>query len=138
MVSKQEQVGLFIIRLGLGSFFLLWGLDKLFAPDSTIKIFDFFYLTSISVNTAYIVGVAEIIFSIIFLTGIWKRWTYGLGVLLHGVSTLSTWKQLLHPFGKNHLFIAALPILLALIALYIMRDQDTLWCLGTKRKKEEE
>jgi len=53
-------------------------------------------------------------------------------MVLHAISTVSTYSQLLSPFGKNHLFIAAIPVLGAFIALFLMRDDDTLWIVGWK------
>ena len=125
----KDKLALFILRIGLGSFFLLWGLDKIFASESTVMIYKIFYMSSITVSIAMIVGVVEVLFSLLFMAGMWKKWTYGLGMILHGISTLSTWKQLIAPFGKNHLFIAAIPVLAGFIALYLLRDQDTLWVL---------
>jgi len=36
---QREQVGLFILRVSLGLFLLLWSLDKLVVPEDTMKIF---------------------------------------------------------------------------------------------------
>jgi len=127
MKAKNEQIGLFILRVGLGLFLLLWGLDKILAPESTIKVFEIFYTIPIGVNAAYVIGVAEILLSIAIIAGYQKKYSYGLGLILHGISTLSTWKQLIDPFGKNHLFIAALPVLAGFITLYLLRDKDKLW-----------
>lgn len=127
--SRRLQAALFCLRLGIGVFFLLWSLDKFAAPDSTVKIFSHFYKTSIAKTTAYFIGALELGLSLVFLAGLWKRWTYGAILLLHAVSTLSTYPQLLSPFGKNHLFIAALPVLAACAALYLLREEDRLYSL---------
>ena len=127
MKFKREQLGFFILRFGLGLFLLLWGFDKIFSPESTVKIFEMFYFTGITVNSAYIIGALEIVLSIAILVGFQKKYSYGLGLLLHGVSTLSTLPQLISPFGKNHLFIAGLPVLAGFVALYMFRDRDKLW-----------
>ena len=127
MKAKNEQIGLFILRVGLGLFLLLWGLDKILSPESTLKVFEIFYFMPIGVNAAYVIGVAEVLLSIAIIAGYQKKYSYGLGLILHGISTLSTWKQLIDPFGKNHLFIAALPVLAGFITLYLLRDKDKLW-----------
>jgi putative oxidoreductase len=127
MLSKNQKIGLFILRIGLGSFFLLWGLDKLFASDSTVMIFKMFYKLPIEVSVATVIGVVECLFGLAFMAGWQKKYVYGLGVVLHGISTLSTYSQLLNPFGKNHLFIAALPVLAGYITLYLLRDEDTFY-----------
>lgn len=126
---QKEQVGLFILRVSLGLFLLLWSLDKLVAPEGTVKIFAVFYHMSISAAVAYVVGAVETLLSLLIIAGAWKRYTYAVGLGLHAVSTLSTWKQLLSPFGQNHLFIAAIPVLAAFILLYLLRERDTLWAV---------
>ncbi|PJA18504.1 MAG: hypothetical protein CO113_02270 [Elusimicrobia bacterium CG_4_9_14_3_um_filter_62_55] len=127
--QERLQAALFCLRLGIGVFFVLWSLDKLLAPESTVKIFSHFYKTPLSTTGAYAVGSLELALSLAFLAGLWKRWTYGAVLVLHGISTLSSYSQLLSPFGKNHLFIATIPVLAACAALYLLRDEDRLWTL---------
>jgi putative oxidoreductase len=126
-MRSKEKIGLFILRFGLGFFMLLWSLDKLIAPESTVMIYKMFYKLPITVTLAYLIGTIEVFLSLAIIMGLLKQWTYGLGVVLHGISTLSSWEQLIAPFGKNHLFIAGLPILAAFITLYMLRDRDTFW-----------
>jgi uncharacterized membrane protein YphA (DoxX/SURF4 family) len=128
--ENRLKAALFALRCGIGFFFLLWSLDKLVAPESTVKIFGHFYKTPLSTTGAYAVGGLELALSLAFLAGLCKRWTYGAVLALHAISTLSTYSQLLSPFGKNHLFIAALPVLAACWALYLLRDEDRLWSMG--------
>jgi hypothetical protein len=66
-----------------------------------------------------------------FVAGAWQRWTYGAVLLLHGVSTLSSWQQYLNAFD-NLLFFAAWPMLAACFALYLLRDADRLWTVGNE------
>jgi hypothetical protein len=126
---QREHVGLFILRVGLGVFLLLWSFDKLVAPEGTVKIFAVFYQIPISLSMAYGIGAMEALLSLLIIVGAWKRYTYGIGLGLHAISTVSTWKQLLSPFGQNHLFVAGIPVLTAFIALYFLRERDTLWAL---------
>jgi hypothetical protein len=49
--------------------------------------------------------------------------------VLHGISTLSSYRQYLDPFD-NLLFFAAWPMLAACFALYSLRDLDTRWTLA--------
>ncbi len=132
---QRERVALLVLRVGLGLFLLLWSIDKLMAPEGTVRIFEVFYKVSISLPLAYGIGVVEALLSILILLGAWKRYTYGMGLMLHGISTLSTWRQLLSPFGKNHLFIAGLPVLAAFVALYLLRERDTLWALDRREER---
>ena len=73
----------------------------------------------------YIVGGVQLIIVFAFLLGIKKKWSYGAIFLLHGVSTLSSFAKYFDPW-KSLLFFAAWPMLAAIYALYIMRDEDTL------------
>ena len=55
-----------------------------------------------------------------------------LGLAVHAVSTLTTYPELLSPFGENHMYIAALPVLAAFVALYLLRQHDALWTVGAR------
>jgi putative oxidoreductase len=59
--------------------------------------------------------------------------SYGLGFLVHAVSTLATYRELLAPFGDNHMYLAALPVLAAFATLFLLRRRDSLWSLDTLR-----
>lgn len=134
--SYRTKVALLILRLSLGGFLLLWSLDKLLVPQATVGIFSHFYRLPLTTGSAYAVGVLEAILSIAIMAGFRKTHTYGLGMILHAVSTLSSYEQLLHPFGKNHLFIAGIPVLGAFIALFLMREQDSLWEIQMTRTEK--
>ncbi|MGH9380189.1 MAG: hypothetical protein ACRD2Z_06210 [Thermoanaerobaculia bacterium] len=130
MAESKLTRALFILRVSLALFLLLWGLDKIVVSEATVGIFDYFYKVSIGTTAAQALGGLEILLALAILAGVWKTWTYGLGLLLHAISTLSTWRQLLSPFGENHLFIAALPVLGAFVALFLLRNEDTRWTLS--------
>ena len=130
MSNSELPVALFILRLGLGAFLLLFGIDKLIAPETTVEVFAQFYGLIVSHGMVYATGVLEILLGLAFLAGLWKTLSYGLGLLLHTVSTLATYHELLSPFGANHLFLAALPVLAAFIVLFVLRRHDTLWSAG--------
>ena len=130
MSNNKLSGALFILRLGLGVFLLLFGIDNLVAPGTTVDVFAHYYGLVISHGAAYAAGVLEILLSLAFLAGLWKTLSYGLGLLLHAVSTLATYHELLSPFDANHLFLAALPVLAAFLALFLLRRHDTLWSAG--------
>lgn len=134
MQPRELPLALFILRLGLGLFLLLWSIDKIVVPEQTVKIFSMFYKTPLTADLAPLVGAAEALLSVAFLAGLWRTWTYGAALAIHTVSTLSTWQQLISPFGQNHLFIAALPVLAGFIALFLLRRQDELWTLPLGRR----
>jgi putative oxidoreductase len=129
MRSRELRVALLVLRIGLGVFLLLWSIDKMVAPEQTAKIFQIFYKTPLPASFAPAVGALEAALSLALLAGLWKTWTYGAALALHAISTLSTWKQLLTPFGEHHLFIAAIPVLAGFVTLFLLRREDTLLTL---------
>ena len=136
-MAQKEQAALFLLRVGLGLFLLLWGCDKFVEPDTAVRIFRVFYKIPISADAAYVVGGIEAFISLLIIAGVWKSYTYAFGLALHTISTVASWKQLTTPFSQaHHLFVAATPVLTGFIALYILRDSDTLWALDSLRGKE--
>jgi len=131
-VQRREQAALFLLRVGLGFFLLLWSCDKFAEPVTTVKIFQGFYEIPISTPAAYVIGSIEVLISILFIAGAWRSYTYAIGLALHGISTFASWRQLTSPFSQgHHLFVAAIPVLTAFIALYMLRNRDTLWALDS-------
>ncbi len=126
---------LFLLRLSLGGFLLLWGVDKLVAPFATVMTFKGFYGLAIDSTLAYIAGILEILLALAIMAGFYKTWSYGLGLLLHSASVIVTHHQWLAPFGENHLFIAALPVLAAFVVLFMLRRADTLWSADSWRDR---
>ncbi|MGH7814683.1 MAG: DoxX family membrane protein [Candidatus Binataceae bacterium] len=125
---RKEPVALLVLRLGLGIFLLLWSCDKFAEPETTAAIFRVFYKMPIPASGAYAVGGVEAIVSILIIAGAWKNYSYAAGLVLHAVSTIASWRQLASPFTQgHHLFVAAIPVLAAFAALYVLRDRDTLW-----------
>jgi len=122
-----------LLRLSLALLFLLWAVGKLVHPEGNAAIWKHFYGVPIGVRVSIPIGIVEIAFALALAAGLWRRWTYGLACLLHGVSVVSSWKQLLHPFGSpGHLFIAGVPALAGLVALYLLREYD-LWTVDAWR-----
>jgi putative oxidoreductase len=125
----RVRLPLFLLRIGVFVVMLMWTLDKFARPGHAAGIFKKFYsIDGISPNMLYVVGAAELLLLVGFVTGTAKRYTYGLVLLLHAISTLASYQQYLAPFD-NLLFFAAWPMLAACIALYLLRDLDTLWSM---------
>ena len=116
---------LFLLRLGVFSVMILWALDKLINPAHGAKVLSIFYgVTDISNVAIYGFGIIQIAIAVGFVIGFMKRYSYGIILVMHGVTTLVSYKQYLDPFS-NMLFFAAWPMLAACIALYLLRDADT-------------
>ncbi|BAU49258.1 membrane protein [Sulfurifustis variabilis] len=134
-MNNRMELGLLVLRLGLGAFLLLFGIDKLVAPYTTVEVFARYYdFTDMPPSAAYIAGVLEIALAVAILAGIRQTWSYGLGLLVHAVSTLATYEELLSPFGDNHLYLAAIPVLAGFVSLFLLRRYDVLWRLGPRAR----
>jgi len=70
------------------------------------------------------------------LLGMYKRYTYGAMLLFHTITLIFTWNRLIDPWGlipkgewfrgqPEHLFLASVPVWVAMIVLYRLRDLDT-------------
>lgn len=129
--ANKTGVALVVLRLSLALFLLPWVIEKFTKPEQTTKIFSSFYHIDIPLAGSYVVGVIWVSLLLAFVTGFKKRISYGLALIFHGGSTLSTIPQML-PFLEtyNHLFLAAIPVLGGFAALYMMRDDDTLWTIS--------
>ena len=133
--ERKLQIGLAIIRLSTGVFFLVWSLRKLFQPESTQSIFStFYFIGNVSPVVSYVIGAIQTLIILVFMAGLFKTWTYGALLGMHTVSVLSTYERLLNPYERpNTLFWAAVPTLGALVALFLVRDKDQLLTLGKRR-----
>ncbi|MDY7014727.1 MAG: hypothetical protein SVX43_14210 [Cyanobacteriota bacterium] len=123
---------LFLLRLSVFLVMFVWALDKFVRPEHAAAVYENFYFISGLGNVPiYVLGALQMVLLIGFLIGFQKRLTYGIVLLLHGVSTLSSFRQYLAPFsdGPNLLFYAAWPMLAACFAVYYLRDLDTRWVI---------
>jgi len=132
-----ERWALAVLRMSLGVFLLLWGVEKFVIPEVTVQIWGGFYGVGLAAALVPLVGALESALALAITVGLWRRATYGLGLLLHAVSVAATWRQLLDPWGlrsggsPNHLFLAGVPVLAAFVALYLLRDRDA-WTLDER------
>jgi len=135
VVFDRTPQGLLILRLTLALFFAQWSIEKFIHPEATAAIFAHFYGLQISTLIAYVFGAVELALTIGLLLGVAKAITYGALIVIHGISVLVSWKQLSQPWAAvpNHLFIASIPVLGALITLFLLRDRDTLLVLKIGR-----
>tara|TARA_R110001592_G_scaffold246577_1_gene508471 strand:+ start:21752 stop:22150 length:399 start_codon:yes stop_codon:yes gene_type:complete len=129
MNNQRVATALLMLRLGVFVVMLVWTLDKFINPQHSAGVFEHFYGLSGMSGTAFIlIGIAQLILVMAFVTGYKKRFSYGAVLVLHSVSTLSAWQKYMDPFN-NLLFFAAWPMLAACFALYYLRDMDTRWAL---------
>ncbi len=128
------RISLLGLRLTVALVFAFWSVDKILNPDHAAGVFEHFYgLAGVSARGLAFFGALQVALTVAFACGLAKRATYGAVLVLHAISTLSSFAQYLDPF-RNLLFFAAWPMLGACLALYLLRERDTLltWRLGRR------
>ena len=125
---------LFILRACLGVFFAVWAIEKFVKPDTTAAIWEKFYLVGgLPEFGSYAIGALQLVMLALFIAGLFKTISYGFFMISHGLGTLLSYGPILNPYeGINHLFVAAIPVLGALVALFMLRGEDTLLTLGRR------
>lgn len=126
--ARRLSLSLLGLRLSVFLVMLMWTVDKLIRPDHAAGVFANFYtLGGFDTSIFVVLGVLELVLLLGFVTGLARRFSYGAVLLLHAGSTLSAWQQYLHPHeGANLLFFTAWPMLAACLALYLLRDADSM------------
>ena len=123
---KQLGISLLLLRLGIAAVFLIWTVDKFVNPGHAAAVFEKFYkVPGLSATMAYAVGAVQMLMVIAFTVGLFRTWTYGLILIMHAISTFSSWAKYLDPWTYPHLlFFAAIPMLSACVALFLLRRFD--------------
>lgn len=130
-MPSRLQISLFLLRLGMFAVMAVWTIDKFVNPDHATRVWEKFYLIG-GLGDAVIstIGLAQAVVVILFGLGLFKRFSYGLVLIMHAVSTFSSYQQYMSPYeGANILFFAAWPMLAACVALYLLRDEDRILTL---------
>ena len=125
--DRRLQVGLLVLRLTLGIFFLQWAIEKFVNPGRTLRIFGHLYQTTLPLELVPIMGILKTALALVLLAGAFRRLTYGIAFVLHLVSVCVTWPLLINPYDPtthNHVFLTGVPVLAALWLLYLVREKD--------------
>lgn len=126
-------ISLLLLRIGITIVMGFWTIDKIINPDHAGAVFKNFYgLGGVGDQALLVIAAVEGLIVLAFAAGMFKTITYGAVLLMHSVSTLSSWRQYLEPFD-NLLFLAAWPMLAACVALFLMRDHDRLLAWSPNR-----
>jgi putative oxidoreductase len=127
-IERAPALGLLALRVSLGAFLLQWSVEKLMLPSAAMRIAQGFYGFALPEAGAYVLGAAELLLSLALLAGALRTVSYGLALLVHTVTVVVSWRQLLDPWGLakvgNHLWIATWPVWGGFIALFLMRRWD--------------
>ncbi|RLA63048.1 MAG: hypothetical protein DRQ88_07315 [Epsilonproteobacteria bacterium] len=138
METKRISWALLFLRISVFLVMFMWTLDKFFNPAHALAVYKKFYFISNQADIfIYVIGIVEMVILFAFLLGIKKKYSYGLILILHGISTLSSYTQYLDPFA-NLLFFAAWPMLAACWVLFYLRDMDTCCTLSYFCSKKED
>jgi len=129
-MEDKLKLPLFLLRASVFIVMAMWSLDKLLMPDHAAAVFEnFYFISGMGTGILLVIGLVQLAIEVAFLLGLWKFWTYGFVLVTHTISTLSSWQQYLDPFN-NMLFLAAIPMLAACIALFLLREEDRMLTLG--------
>ncbi len=131
-LAQRLPTALFLLRISVFLVFLVWVIDKFVNPAHSAKVLEGFYgLGGVGNSVFYVLGVLQLLVVLAFVAGFMKTWSYGIVLLMHGLSTLVAFRQYLAPFeGSNILFFAAWPMLAACFTLFYLRDFDTRWTIS--------
>ena len=124
-LERRLPQALAVLRITTGIFYLYWALEKFVRPDVNVRIWDYFYRISIPLDVSYVVGAVNTLLAVAMIVGFKRRLTYGYWLVFHTLSVASTYRELIHPYtSNNHLFLAGVPIIAIMVALYMLRDWD--------------
>lgn len=124
---EKRDYGIFILRFGLGIFFLVFGILKFISHGPVVNMVYPMFYGGMAVSTyIYILSGTQILLGIMIIIG-WKTCLASIILMLMQLSTvLVTMPKLIVPFKlaegmpPNFLFFGAVPILGALIALILI------------------
>ncbi len=133
--NKKLSLSLLSLRLGVFVVMFMWTIDKFINPNHASKVFSYYYkIDGLSEALSYGLGSIQLFIVIGFLVGYKRKYTYGAILVMHLVSTLSSYAMYLDPWGpKNLLFFAAWPMLAAIFCLFLLREKDDLFTIKEKK-----
>jgi putative oxidoreductase len=133
--EKRLPLALLLLRLSVFVVMFVWTVDKFIEPQHASKIMAAFYsISGVGDVLVYLLGIIELAIILAFVLGFAKRWSYGLVLLLHTISTLASYQKYLNPLQPpNLLFFAAIPMLAACFVLYYLREADELWTIKKRQ-----
>lgn len=128
MLAKDARPPLFLLRLSIFVAMAAWIGDKFVRPEHAADMLARLYgLDFMTVELVYGIGAVQAAILLAFLFGYRKRWSYGLVLFMHTVTTFAAWRFYTQPFEGDHLlYFAAWPMWAALLALYALRQHDTI------------
>ena len=132
--DSQNAAGVLVLRLGLAWFLLVWGINKFLAPGHYVKLYAYFHDLEIGATMPYYMGAGQTLISVAIALGLWRRVSYGLGLVLHTVTMAVILESVLAPFliedgyPSNRNQSIAVAAWCGFVALYFLRSHDA-WSL---------
>jgi hypothetical protein len=122
------KISLLGLRLGVFIVFIAWTLDKLINYKHNSGMISHYYHVEVPQWFLTALGLAELALLLAFLLlGRYKTFTYGIILFAHTVTTFVSSGRLFPPYEIHQLlYFGSIPMLAACLALFLLRDQDTL------------
>lgn len=134
-MQRRAALPLLILRVTLGVFLLQWGGEKLLMPEVGQRIYGHFYSLDVALNIFPVIGGLQMLLALAIITGFRQKYSYLMGFLIHGVSTVSTWAYLIDPYAaNNHLFMTGVPVLAGFWLLWRLREWDVKWSFDGRKE----
>jgi putative oxidoreductase len=137
--KEMKVLSLFLLRIANGLLMVLWGFDKLINPDHAMLVSNTFYHGLFSLKWLLMVfGVFQILFGLVVVLGLQRRFSYPLLLAINTFSMLAVWEMIVDPFGivfessteflrqGRKLFFPSLIIFAAVLVLMSFREDDKL------------
>ena len=121
-----------ILRVGMGSFLVFWGVDKLAATEQSQGIFSHFYGVEAGPSAVQLAGGAEVLLGTLLAVGLFRVPVAWIALIVNVVSTGASWRQIVDPWGwlgltegGTHLFLASIVVMAANVVLVLDARDDT-------------
>ncbi len=142
--DTRLKIALLAMRIGVFIVFLMWGLDKFLNPGHNSGMIGHYYpgaIAGIMQSTLPLLGALQLIMLGLFFLGFFKTITYGYFLLAHLGTTIVSAGRLFPRGGTwagyelhQLLYFGSLPMLGCCIALFLVRERDTLLSPGSNFK----
>jgi peptidoglycan/LPS O-acetylase OafA/YrhL len=117
----------------------VWAVNKILDPEQYASVWANIHGFPIGQSLPYVFGTVQIIVCLMIFAGYMRSVSYGLGLVMHGVTMVLILPSILVPFaGLNENYVLArlrtdtVPILAGFVALLLLRHRDH-WSLDAWR-----
>ncbi len=133
MNHTNLKLPLFLTRLGIVLFLAPWVLMRLTKVEAGTGIFaKYYHISNLPDIAGYAIGIFWLALLVAFAIGFKKKISYGLVLVLHALGTVMTIPYLIPGTEKFQiLFMAAIPAAAAMLLLYVLRNEDTMFSINS-------